>query len=132
MIEPDLIKRLREEKDLTQEELGRYIGVSKQAIQKYETGQSQMGSDKVEKYAEFFGVSPAFIMGWTTDRNYGLLSESDKDSYKPLKDFVHMLVTKSKINSLDDMSVEMYKNLLDLNEKCLLEYLNQQFQNKVK
>ena len=35
------IKKLRQEKGLTQEELGKYIGVKKAAIMKYEKGNVQ-------------------------------------------------------------------------------------------
>jgi len=58
------IKELRLKKQLTQAELAEIIGVSRQAIQKYETGESGVGSDKIEKLAKFFHVSPASIMGW--------------------------------------------------------------------
>lgn len=60
----EIIKRLRLSKKLTQAELADIIGVSRQAIQKYETGESGIGSDKIEKLAFFFNVSPAYIMGW--------------------------------------------------------------------
>lgn len=60
----DIIKKLRLSRKLTQAELADFIGVSRQAIQKYETGESGIGSDKIEKLAEFFHVSPAYIMGW--------------------------------------------------------------------
>lgn len=60
----EIIKRLRLSKKLTQAELADIIGVSRQAIQKYETGESGIGSDKIEKLALFFNVSPAYIMGW--------------------------------------------------------------------
>ncbi len=59
-----IIKRYRLSKGMTQEELGKAIGVSKQAIQKYEKNESGISNDKVEKIAKFFNVSPAVIMGW--------------------------------------------------------------------
>ena len=59
------IRRLRAEFDLTQEDLGKQINVSKQTVHKYETGiVINIPSDKTEKMAELFKVSPAYLMGW--------------------------------------------------------------------
>lgn len=67
------IKRLRHEKDLTLEELGRAVGVSKQTIQKYERGQiTTIPYDKIVLLAKALGVTPADLMGWenSTDEYY--------------------------------------------------------------
>lgn len=59
-----IIKKLRLEKGLTQEELGNVIGVQKSAIRKYESGVVQnMKRSSVEKLANFFNVSPTYLMG---------------------------------------------------------------------
>lgn len=58
------IKQLRLQKGLTQEELGKVIGVQKSAIRKYEAGVIQnMKRSSVEKLADFFNVSPTYLMG---------------------------------------------------------------------
>ena len=59
------IKELRESKKVTQTELAERIGTSKQNIYKYETGViTNIPSDKIEAIADFFHVSPAYLMGW--------------------------------------------------------------------
>lgn len=69
----EIIKMLRLEKGLTQEQLGNLIGVQKSAIRKYESGVVQnMKRSSIQKLAEFFHVSPAFLMGFTTQRNNDL------------------------------------------------------------
>ena len=69
----EIIKALRLEKGLTQEQLGNLIGVQKSAIRKYESGVVQnMKRSSIQKLAEFFHVSPAFLMGFTTQRNNDL------------------------------------------------------------
>lgn len=59
------IKKLRETKNITQTELATIIGTTKQNIYKYETGViSNIPYDKIEKIADYFKVSPAYLMGW--------------------------------------------------------------------
>ena len=61
------IKKLREERRLTQEELGKRINSTKQTIFKYETGIiTNIPLDKLTKIATALGCSPAYLMGWDT------------------------------------------------------------------
>lgn len=60
------IKRLRKAEGLTQVQLAERIGVTKQNLYKYENGIiTNIPTDKIEKIAEVFGSSPAYIMGWS-------------------------------------------------------------------
>ena len=57
------IKQLRKEKGLTQEELGKYIGVKKAAIMKYEKGYvKNMKRSSIETLSNLFGVTPSYLM----------------------------------------------------------------------
>lgn len=59
----DRIKHLRKAKGLTQEELGKYIGVKKAAIMKYEKGNVQnMKRSSIEILSNLFGVTPSYLM----------------------------------------------------------------------
>lgn len=63
------LKKLREDKGLTQEELAKHINSTKQTIFKYESGIiSNIPMDKLTKIASILGVSPAYILGWEEDR----------------------------------------------------------------
>lgn len=59
----DRIKQLRKEKNLTQPELGKIIGMGKTTISMYETGNSTPGDDIKLKMAEYFNVSMDYLMG---------------------------------------------------------------------
>lgn len=62
----EIIKSLRKEKGLTQEQLGKLIGVQKSAIAKYERGEIvNLKRETIEKLATIFDVRPSFIMGMT-------------------------------------------------------------------
>lgn len=57
------IKQLRLEKGLTQEELGKYIGVKKAAIMKYEKGNvKNMKRSAIETLSNLFNVTPSYLM----------------------------------------------------------------------
>lgn len=59
------IKNAREGKRITQEELGKACGTTKQTIFKYETGLvTNIPLDRLEKIADALDVSPASLMGW--------------------------------------------------------------------
>lgn len=62
------LKKLRDEYNMTLEEVGAYIGVKRQTVCKYESGIiTNVPSDKIEAIARLFSVSPAYLMGWTED-----------------------------------------------------------------
>ena len=53
----DIIKKLRKQKGLTQQELGKLLGVQKSAIAKYENGRvSNLKKETISKLAEIFNV----------------------------------------------------------------------------
>jgi|SRR5699024_6253423 len=63
----DLGKKIRQrrlELDMTLEEVGNIVGVSKSTVQKWETGDIEnMRRDKIVLLAKALKVSPLFIMG---------------------------------------------------------------------
>lgn len=62
------IRRLRLERSLTQEELAEHLGITSQAISKWENGIGMPDISQVVPLAHFFGV--------TTDMLFGLASEN--------------------------------------------------------
>lgn len=67
MSKGERIKELREQFEMTQEQLAQKLETTKQAIFKYENGiVTNIPSDKIEKMAAIFNVSPAYILDWDT------------------------------------------------------------------
>ena len=57
------IRILRKEHKMSMDELGKYLGVGKSAILKYEKGQVEnLPRSTIEKMAVLFGVSPSYLM----------------------------------------------------------------------
>ena len=70
------IKYLRSISGMSQEELGRRVGVQRAAINKYEKGSvTNIPIATIEKIASVFDVSPTFILGWNDDKSNPLSAE---------------------------------------------------------
>lgn len=74
------IRVAREARNLTQEELGKACGTTKQTIFKYENGIiTNIPLDRIEKIASVLNVTPAEIMGWVED-----VGETLPDNIEPI------------------------------------------------
>lgn len=62
MIIADRILCLRKEKGISQEELADIVGVSRQAVSKWESNQSVPDIERVIKMSEYFGVTTDYIL----------------------------------------------------------------------
>ena len=70
------IKYLRSLTDMSQEELGRRVGVQRAAINKYEKGSvTNIPIATIERIASTFDVSPTYIVGWNGDETNPLSAE---------------------------------------------------------
>lgn len=80
-IDQDILKELRKDKGLTQEDIGKLLGLTGAGYANYETGRRIMRADLLEKIATILGVSVDYILGRTWDsevRHPRNLDTSDK------------------------------------------------------
>lgn len=69
------IKSLRIKKQLSQESLANKLGITKQAVYKYEANiVTNIPMDKISLLAKILDTSPAYLMGW--NENQDVLSTS--------------------------------------------------------
>lgn len=64
------IKSNRNRLGLTQTELGTMLGLQKSAIQKYESGATDIKVTTLYKLAEIFGVTPSYLLGETVSSSH--------------------------------------------------------------
>lgn len=65
----DRIKALRQSKNIPQIELAKKVGVTKQSLYKYEKNIiTNIPSDKIQLLADELETTPAFLMGWTEEK----------------------------------------------------------------
>ena len=57
------IRKLRESRDLTQEELGRIAGVSSMAVSQWENGRAVPRMGAIQRMADYFNIPKSEIMG---------------------------------------------------------------------
>ena len=76
------IKTAREAKGMSQEDLGKSFGATKQTVYKYETGIiTNIPLDNLEKMAVALGVSSAYLAGWENTEEYRALHRIAEDMY---------------------------------------------------
>lgn len=79
----DIIKKLRKEHNLTQEQLGDLIGVQKSAIAKYEKGRVEnLKRASIEKLANYFNVSPSYLLGIDDNENENIYTSAGIDFFR--------------------------------------------------
>lgn len=107
----DIIRKRREELDLTYEQLGNMIGVGKSTVRKWETGMIEnMRRDNIVSLAKALNISPAILMGWEdTDEKENNIDLSTKE--------VILLKSFNKLNSEDKDKVIDYAKLLSSQNK---------------
>ncbi len=65
------LRLLRVEKDLTQEELGKILGVGKTTISQYENETRKPDAEMLRRIARFFNVSVDYLLGLTSEKRPG-------------------------------------------------------------
>lgn len=64
--------RLRKLNDMTQEELAEKVGISRQALAKWESGETLPDLEKSRALAEVFGVTLDDLANYKSEENFGL------------------------------------------------------------
>lgn len=63
----DILRQLRMEEKLTQDELAERLGISRSAVSMYERGQREPDFETLEAIADYFNVDMNYLTGWTDD-----------------------------------------------------------------
>lgn len=106
----DRLRRFRVHKNMTQEELGDYLGITKAAVQKYESGAiKNFKSDTIRKLCQLFNVPPAYFI---FDRVPDLSTDEMKD------------ILISHFGSWLISFLERLDNLNYMGKEKLIEYCN--------
>jgi transcriptional regulator with XRE-family HTH domain len=68
MFKGDRLRELRDEKKMTQGDLGILINVKPSAINRYENGKREPDSDKLDFFSKYFNVTTDYLLGCTEDK----------------------------------------------------------------
>ena len=69
------VAKLRREKNIKQEVLAEYVGISKNAISKIEQGTSYPTFANLDKIAEFFKATPTQLFGTEQEKQLEIVSQ---------------------------------------------------------
>ncbi|CAK1226944.1 Transcriptional regulator [Fructobacillus cardui] len=58
------LKELRKEKGYTLNDIAQAIGIKRGTFNNYENGKTEPKLETWEKLAKFYGVTPAYLVGW--------------------------------------------------------------------
>ena len=62
------IRELREDEDISQTKLAKFLGMSQTGYSKYETGENDVPTAILIKLADFYGTSVDYILGRTDEK----------------------------------------------------------------
>ncbi len=116
MTKGEKIRSAREAAGMTQEELGRACGTTKQTIYKYENDiVSNIPLDRLEAIAGAVGVSAAYIMGWSSGRDADSILKNAAMETVLAADFSSKPLHKQKdLLSLSDEAMKVARDYSDL------------------
>ena len=72
-----ILKKLRKSHNMTQEEFGYRIGISKAVVSKYENGLGYPSYDTLVRIANFFGSTTDYLLGATKNRTIDVSTLND-------------------------------------------------------
>ncbi len=99
------LKQLRNEKQLTQEQLGKMLSFDKSTISRYESGKYEPSQDVLKLLSEFFGVTVDYLIGNSNVRYHHetIAAHHENDEWteeelKSIEDFKEYIRSKRKKN----------------------------------
>lgn len=112
------LKDLRIEKNVTQQQVGDFLGVGRATIAGYETKDKHPDFDKLNLLAQFFNVTTDYLIGVpnsvkTLDDKDITIATHRTDSYKEVLDTKEYFTTSDgqKVNLCEDLSTEAREQL---------------------
>ncbi len=107
----DIIRAMREDKDLKQVEIATVLGIAQQSYSKYENGEHDLPIRHLKKLAQYYNVSTDYLLGLS---DYSgsvevLQSSLDANSLGKILSVVYNLTDKEKEQALDYMNYLLYK-----------------------
>lgn len=105
----DRIYSLRKKKKYTLEELGKIIGVSKQTVSRYESGEiTHIPYDNIVAIAKALDCTPGYLMGWEDN-----LTDESAEAVANLMKVAEDAIFLQKYNSLSEENKKEVHNYVD-------------------
>ena len=109
------IKKLRQEKGLTLEQVATVVGVGKSTVRKWETGMiANMRRDKIAALAKALDTTPMSLMGWQEEEKKNDIQADIILRMRTDTEFMSVIETlykldKDKLHSINQMLTTLFK-----------------------
>lgn len=101
----EIIRDLREDRDLTQKEVADYLNMSRATYNHYELGHTSLTEDIIVKLAAFYNVTPNTILNFPTENEF-----YDVDFLKLYKKIKHSHTNVDYLISLINLNEQYHNN----------------------
>lgn len=113
----DRIKDLRERLGMSQGDLAKKMGISRQAVSKAENHGDNITTPKVSKYAKALGCTEAYLMGWEDNETYNELVDAYEHKLEQEEDIRKAALIIAYLNQLNEEGFqEAIKRIQELTE----------------
>lgn len=98
----DIYCRLRDDKKLKDSDVARATGITKSTFSDWKTGRSKPKQDKLQKIADFFGVTLDYLMNGTYDNQINTIAahhdeaEWTEEELEEIEEFKRYVLSKRK------------------------------------
>ncbi|MBP2643561.1 MAG: transcriptional regulator, family [Firmicutes bacterium] len=100
----EILKELRKEKNLTQEDFGKQFNVIKQTVSSWENGNSRPDIDLAAQIADYFNVTTDYLLGRSPHRK----PTTSNDVHCPANDSASKLPADAK-KSIEEFTRYIYE-----------------------
>jgi transcriptional regulator with XRE-family HTH domain len=108
----EILRQLRKEKDMTQEQLGKVFDVKKSTVAGWEAGNRFPGEGVLIAMANYFAVPTDYLLGLLDTKNIRLVTKSELLKFLPTD-----VVLKNKMSFLideEDLSEKAKKEIVEI------------------
>ena len=98
----DIYCRLRDDKKLKDSDVAKATGITKSTFSDWKTGRSKPKQDKLQKIADFFGVTLDYLMNGTSDNQINTIAahhddaEWTEEELEEIEEFKRYVLSKRK------------------------------------
>ena len=98
----DIYCRLRDDKKLKDSDVAKATGITKSTFSDWKTGRSKPKQDKLQKIADFFGVTLDYLMNGTYDNHINTIAahhdeaEWTEEELEEIEEFKRYVLSKRK------------------------------------
>ena len=110
------LNEMLEEKGVTAYRLSKTLGIHQTTVKNWVDGNSKPRTEFVQKMADFFGVSPDYLMGWSNNR-----TAQEDDEHLSLKDRRDIAKDLNRIMDeiRNDKDGPLYYNGIEIDDESL-------------